>query len=66
MPMSCTVSLIVLSSPSRGAWIEIVIEDTLWTMIQKSSPSRGAWIEIAGMNGNRLLPRVVPLAGGVD
>ena len=40
------------SPPSRGAWIEIILE-TQGCYLPKSPPSRGAWIE---MDASRLCP----------
>ena len=36
---------IVLSPPSRGAWIEILWQGQQY-LYDRSPPSRGAWIEI--------------------
>ena len=37
---------LLLSPPSRGAWIEIENNDRVKDYTIKSPPSRGAWIEI--------------------
>ena len=54
------------SPPSRGAWIEIMLDEGKEEAVQ-SPPSRGAWIEMLAYS--RVDPTnltVAPLAGGVD
>ena len=38
---------VILSHPSRGAWIEILRVSKVTTRSGSSHPSRGAWIEIS-------------------
>ena len=42
--------LVLLSPPSRGAWIEILCS-AMRTLCFESPPSRGAWIEITLWGG---------------
>ena len=56
----------LLSHPSRGAWIEMLRRK--WIRLSKiaSHPSRGAWIEIGAPEVIKILPLVAPLTGCVD
>ena len=58
--------VVTASPPSRGAWIEIPDPFLPKTKISLSPPSRGAWIEMPAFLFSVNLPRVAPLAGGVD
>ena len=40
---------LLLSHPTRGAWIEMLSPDILKLLVQKSHPTRGAWIEICNI-----------------
>ena len=55
----------VLSLPSRGAWIEILL-NAVASLTARSLPSRGAWIEISFFKQYIRLSVVAPLAGSVD
>ena len=56
---------IYVSHPSRGAWIEILIDIRMCCYLQ-SHPSRGAWIEILLSVWPEREEKVAPLAGCVD
>ena len=56
---------LLLSRPSRGAWIEIK-RWAYYTHAHRSRPSRGAWIEILFFGMDRNGKFVAPLAGRVD
>ena len=43
----CNVCSEIMSHPSRGAWIEMLLKSPSRTSFM-SHPSRGAWIEICG------------------
>ena len=59
------ITILLPSPPSRGAWIEIMIERPS-ERCAMSPPSRGAWIEIPCILESPALVNVAPLAGGVD
>ena len=59
-------SVLDLSPPSRGAWIEIILLCGTGYAAVWSPPSRGAWIEIIRLTCLINSPFVAPLAGGVD
>ena len=56
----------VVSLPSRGAWIEIIIHYGHIRTLLASLPSRGAWIEIRTWLFSKFWAKVAPLAGSVD
>ena len=56
--------LVLLSPPSRGAWIEMLIFASTATVGVKSPPSRGAWIEILSYSWNIFAVRPSPPSRG--
>ena len=64
--LAAVVSLVVmLSHPTRGAWIEIVVShDTQKGVL--SHPTRGAWIEILESREVEAGSQVAPHTGCVD
>ena len=58
----CTV---LLSLPSRGAWIEIS-SGSNFDWLEASLPSRGAWIEMELVENVQNAVDVAPLTGSVD
>ena len=60
------LTVLNMSHPSRGAWIEICKKRILFTASLPSHPSRGAWIEIVHPTRCLRPPAVAPLAGCVD
>ena len=61
-----SVTVCVLSLPSRGAWIEISVRTGYSGSTGRSLPSRGAWIEMLTTSRNKMMSYVAPLAGSVD
>ena len=54
------------SLPVRGAWIEISVSQSSYSMLCASLPVRGAWIEILGILIRLFRRGVAPRAGSVD
>ena len=57
---------LLLSRPSRGAWIEIIKDVQEFVKSRESRPSRGAWIEMPALPSMWSSSAVAPLAGRVD
>ena len=55
----------ILSLPSRGVWIEMMLSSTV-SVTFWSLPSRGVWIEMVLKVFNDRVVIVAPLAGSVD
>ena len=53
----------LVSPPSRGAWIEIAVDWLTKITLFKSPPSRGAWIEIQVRDDFINLPPSPPSRG---
>ena len=56
----------LVSPPSRGAWIEIMVLPPSVDREFASPPARGGWVVIAKVPIGVGVPGVAPLAGGVD
>ena len=59
------VTMLDMSLPTRGAWIEIRKVESLYSGL-KSLPTRGAWIEIKRARGRLHYRPVAPHTGSVD
>ena len=58
-------TVVIMSRPARGAWVEIltVLPSILCNI--KSRPARGAWVEIKGSGKSLYMSRVAPRKGRV-
>ena len=59
------VFFLILSPPTRGAWIEIATRNDI-RACRKSPPTRGAWIEMEVSEALEEYRNVAPHTGGVD